>query len=211
MNATLRMPRSQRRAQLLQLATAEFTDKGYQGTSMDDIALAAGVTKPVLYQHFASKEALFSEVIDITSESLLTEVRDLLTVGDTAAARVRHGLRRFYDLVSLDGALQLFTGRDRVSPALQERVGGVLEEMAGELAGVVAAARRLTPSEARVIGHSLLVTTQSTAALLHGAADEAEREEILEVATTLIVGGLTAFEPRQGPPASPSADATGHA
>ena len=60
MNATLRMPRSQRRAQLLQLATAEFTAKGYQGTSMDDIALAAGVTKPVLYQHFASKEALFS-------------------------------------------------------------------------------------------------------------------------------------------------------
>ena len=70
MNSTLRMPRSQRRAQLLQLATAAFTAKGYQATSMDDIAVAAGVTKPVLYQHFASKEALFSEVIEITSQKI---------------------------------------------------------------------------------------------------------------------------------------------
>ena len=54
-SSTPRMPRAQRRAQLLDLATQVFTEKGFQATSMDDIAAAAGVTKPVLYQHFESK------------------------------------------------------------------------------------------------------------------------------------------------------------
>src|SRR5690625_1704509 len=69
--STSRMPRAQRRTQLLELATSVFTQKGFQATSMDDIAAAAGVTKPVLYQHFDSKETLYVEVIDITARSLL--------------------------------------------------------------------------------------------------------------------------------------------
>src|SRR5690625_5722273 len=59
--STSRMPRAQRRTQLLELATSVFTQKGFQATSMDDIAAAAGVTKPVLYQHFDSKETLYVE------------------------------------------------------------------------------------------------------------------------------------------------------
>ena len=73
-SATARMPRAQRRNQLLELATQVFTEKGYQATSMDDIAAAAGVTKPVLYQHFSSKQSLYIEVLDIIAESMLEEV-----------------------------------------------------------------------------------------------------------------------------------------
>ncbi len=81
MSPTTRMPpRTERRAQLLELATRVFTERGYQATSMDDIARAAGVTKPVLYQHFSSKEDLYGEVIEITGATLLAEVRSIAEV-----------------------------------------------------------------------------------------------------------------------------------
>ena len=84
-SATARMPRAQRRTQLLELATRVFTEKGYQATSMDDIAAAAGVTKPVLYQHFDSKESLYPEVLDIIAEAMLDEVRALVCKGGNGA------------------------------------------------------------------------------------------------------------------------------
>ena len=53
-----------RREQLLQVALQTFAANGYHETSMNEVAEAAGVTKPVLYQHFASKKALYNELVD---------------------------------------------------------------------------------------------------------------------------------------------------
>ena len=54
-----RLPRTQREAQILEVATRVFGERGYDGTSMVDLAAAVGVTKPILYSHFGSKEGLF--------------------------------------------------------------------------------------------------------------------------------------------------------
>ena len=61
---TGRLPAAERRQQLLDVAVATFSEQGYRNTSMNDIAEAAGVTKPVLYQHFPSKRELFLELED---------------------------------------------------------------------------------------------------------------------------------------------------
>ena len=58
------MPKDQRRAQLLDAANAVFTTRGYHAAAMDDIAEAAGVSKPVLYQHFGSKLDLYLALLD---------------------------------------------------------------------------------------------------------------------------------------------------
>lgn len=196
---TARMPRAQRRSQLLELATRVFTEKGFQSTSMDDIAAAAGVTKPVLYQHFDSKETLYLEVLDIIAEAMIAEVRSLHTHGGDTADRVRDGMRRFYEIVTLDNSLRLFTGQEPISDAVQQRVVSVLDRLAVELSDVLSGARRLAPEQARVLGRSLIAVTHSTAQLLHGAADDAERERILEVVTTAVVHGLTGFTPLENP------------
>ena len=52
-----RLPAAERREQLLDAAMTAFAANGYHGTSMNDVAKAAGITKPVLYQHFESKSA----------------------------------------------------------------------------------------------------------------------------------------------------------
>ncbi|MGY5763757.1 TetR/AcrR family transcriptional regulator [Brachybacterium sp. DNPG3] len=192
------MPRTERRAQLLELATQVFTERGYQSTSMDDIARAAGVTKPVLYQHFASKEDLFGEVVDITGASLIAEVRSIADVEGDTVARVRHGLSRFDELVGLYGALQLFTGEEGVSQAIAQKLRGVLDEMGIELAGVLSTFRVLDESQARAIGRALIGLTRATAKMLQEAESEEEHEEILSTITTLAVGGLLAFEPLHG-------------
>ncbi|ATG52474.1 TetR family transcriptional regulator [Brachybacterium vulturis] len=195
--STARMPRAQRRAQLLELAIRVFTEKGFQSTSMDDIAAAAGVTKPVLYQHFDSKEKLYVEVLDVIATSMIDEVR---TIGEGAGdtmSRVRAGLHRFYEFVALDNSLRLFTGHEQISEVVQQKVVTVLDRMAIELAGVLTASRHISAEESRVLGRGVIAVTQTTAQLLQGAADEAERESILDTMTTTVVHGLTGFAPRE--------------
>ena len=201
-SATARMPRAQRRNQLLELATRVFTEKGYQATSMDDIAAAAGVTKPVLYQHFNSKQSLYIEVLDIIAESMLEEVRALGEFQGDTSSRVRSGLQRFYRFVAMDNSLRLFTGHEVISEAVQERVVIVLDRLAIALAGVLTAFRQLSIEESRILGHGLIAVTQTTAQLLHSAEDEAARETILHTMTTTVVHGLTGFAALENPRSS---------
>lgn len=198
--STARMPRAQRRAQLLELATRVFTEKGFQSTSMDDIAAAAGVTKPVLYQHFDSKEKLYVEVLDIIATSMIDEVRTIGEGRGDTNTRVRAGLHRFYEFVALDNSLRLFTGHELISEAVRQKVGSVLDRMAIELAGVLTATRHVGAEESRVLGRGVIAITQTTAQLLQDAADEAEREAILGTMTTTVVHGLTGFAPRGDAP-----------
>ena len=72
MSASMRLPADQRRLQLLEVARDRFAQKGFNATSMDEIAEAAGVTKPVLYQHFPSKSALYVGLLEDTGRQLLT-------------------------------------------------------------------------------------------------------------------------------------------
>ncbi len=69
-----RLPASERRAQLLDVAMTVFAANGYHGTSMNGVAKAAGVTKPVLYQHFTSKRDLYVELIEDVADRLANEV-----------------------------------------------------------------------------------------------------------------------------------------
>ena len=66
----VRLTADARREQILEVALAEFANDGYHDTSMNDIAEAAGVTKPVLYQHFDSKRSLFLALLEQTGPSL---------------------------------------------------------------------------------------------------------------------------------------------
>ena len=67
----MRLPADERRQQLLEVACDLFARSGFHDTSMDDIAEGAGVTKPVLYQHFPSKKALYGELLEDTGRRLL--------------------------------------------------------------------------------------------------------------------------------------------
>lgn len=199
MASTPRMPREQRRAQLLELATELFIERGFQGTSMDDIASAAGVTKPVLYQHFSSKEELYSVVIEITGKRLLNSVIALGTIPGSTEARVRHGIAKFYDVVRLDNTLRLFTGHETISPEVQQRVSEILDQGSVALAKVLTDSRQIDDEQARVLGRGILGLTQATAVMLDESDSPEQRHQIITVTTSLIVRGLTGFAPLDEP------------
>ena len=73
--AAARMPAAQRRTQLMDVAMRVFSREGYHGATMADVADAAGVTKPVLYQHFPSKSDLYRELLGGISDELAVTVR----------------------------------------------------------------------------------------------------------------------------------------
>ena len=73
-----RLPRVARRRQLLAAAQEVFVAQGYHGAAMDDIAERAGVSKPVLYQHFPGKLELYLALIDAHTDALVVTIKNAL-------------------------------------------------------------------------------------------------------------------------------------
>ena len=92
----MRMPADQRRQQLFEVARDRFAQQGFHATSMDEIAEAAGVTKPVLYQHFPSKRALYVELLEETGRQLLRTLADATERAGSLRERVELGFRAYF-------------------------------------------------------------------------------------------------------------------
>jgi AcrR family transcriptional regulator len=90
------MPADQRRQQLFEVARERFAQQGFHATSMDEIAEAAGVTKPVLYQHFPSKRALYVELLEETGRQLLSTLADATARAGSLRERVELGFRAYF-------------------------------------------------------------------------------------------------------------------
>ena len=84
----MRLPADERRQQLLAVACDLFARGGFHDTSMDDIAEAASVTKPVLYQHFPSKRALYGELLEDTGRRLLDRLAEATSRATSGRERV---------------------------------------------------------------------------------------------------------------------------
>lgn len=94
-----RVGRAERERQILDAATAVFTERGYQAASMDAVAERVGVTKPVLYDHFGSKEGLLLASVARTRQELLTETTEAVAGASEPEDMVRRGFRAFFDFL----------------------------------------------------------------------------------------------------------------
>ena len=74
-----RMTGKERREQLLDIGRSLFAEKGFDATSVEEIALRAGVSKPVVYEHFGGKEGLYAVVVDREMRALLDAITGALT------------------------------------------------------------------------------------------------------------------------------------
>ena len=110
-----RLPRSARRAQLLVAAQEVFVAQGYHAAAMDDIAERAGVSKPVLYQHFPGKLDLYLALLDQHAEALVAAVRVALASTTDNKLRVAATIEAYFRFVDEDGgAFRLVLDRKSV-------------------------------------------------------------------------------------------------
>jgi AcrR family transcriptional regulator len=77
-----RMTAAERREQLIAISRALFAQRGFDGTSIEEIAARAEVSKPVVYEHFGGKEGLYAVVVDREVRSLLGMMQESLTAGN---------------------------------------------------------------------------------------------------------------------------------
>jgi AcrR family transcriptional regulator len=91
-----RLTAAHRRRQLIDVALETFASNGFNKTTMEDIATAAGVTKPLLYQHFESKRALYLELIDDVAARLVGALSEAAGTNATTRLQVEAGFEAYF-------------------------------------------------------------------------------------------------------------------
>jgi AcrR family transcriptional regulator len=159
------MPRSARRAQLLDSALEVFVAQGYHAAAMDDIAERAGVSKPVLYQHFPGKLELYLALLDESCDTIIEASKEALASTDDNKLRVTATMHVFYDYVaSARGAFRLVFESDLTNQdAVRDRVDRVTRECAEAIAEVIHEDTGLTDEESRLLAVSLVGMAQVSA------------------------------------------------
>jgi AcrR family transcriptional regulator len=160
-----RLPRSARRAQLLDAALEVFVANGYHAAAMDEIADRAGVSKPVLYQHFPSKFELYIALLDTSCDALLHGIREALASAPANKERVSATMAAFYDYVGgAKAAFRLVFESDLTNdPHVRERVDRVTNESAALVAEVIAVDTALPAEAAELLAVSLVGMAQVSA------------------------------------------------
>lgn len=191
-----RMPRSERRAQLLEAAQAVFVQSGYHAAAMDEIADRAGVSKPVLYQHFPGKLDLYLALLDTHCDTLEQLVRRALgtDAGDNES-RVRATVAAYFDFVTReDAAFRMVFESDLTSvPQVRSRLDAVELACAEAIAEVIAEDTGADDERALLLGSALAGMAQVAAR--HWLAQDGDIPEAEAAATisTLAWRGLGSF------------------
>ena len=98
-----RLPRAEREQQMLDTARALFAERGYADVTMDSVAAAVGVTKPLLYNYFGNKEQLFLACMKPAADALVESVVSAVQGAADAPAALRDGIHAFFAFLDSDG------------------------------------------------------------------------------------------------------------
>jgi AcrR family transcriptional regulator len=198
-----RMPRSARRTQLLGAAQEIFVANGYHAAAMDDIAERAGVSKPVLYQHFPGKLELYLALLDQHVELLGERVRSALTATDDNRQRVSGCIEAYFDFVDdPGGAFRLVFESDlRNEPAVRERVERSLQISVDALADTIARDTGLVREEAQLLSCGLAGLAEVSARWWLASEGRVSKERALALLTGLAWRGISGY-PRVSDPSS---------
>lgn len=198
----VRLPRDARRAQLLSAAQQVFATKGYHAAGMDDIAERAGVSKPVLYQHFPGKLELYLALLNEHGQDLVRQITRAIDDAPTNKQRVRAAVDTLFGFVeSEDQAFRLvfesdLRGEEAVEKAVQEILSGCVQAVAE----AVTKSSDLDPEEGRLLAVGLVGLSQVTARDWLDTPNALSRETAVTLVARLAWKGLAGFpQPEQTP------------
>jgi AcrR family transcriptional regulator len=190
-----RLPRRARRNQLLGAAQEVFVAQGYHAAAMDDIADRAGVSKPVLYQHFPGKLDLYLALLDQHCEALLQAVRNALESTNDNKQRVAATMDAYFAFVQDEGgAFRLVFESDLTNePAVRERVDRVSLDCAKAVSEVISEDTKLPGDQAMLLAVGLCGMAQITARYWLGAGQRIPRDAAARLISSLSWRGIAGF------------------
>lgn len=184
--ARTRLPRSARREQLLEAAHEVFAASGYHSAAMDEIAVRAGVSKPVLYQHFPSKLELYLALLERHVDGLVAQVEGALNSTTDNRIRVEQVMSAYFDFVDgvgnhSDGAYRLVFESDlRSEPAVSDLVERALSRCVKAIAETIAADTGVDEAEAKLLSVGLVGLAEVSARwwMTSGTTDDPEARPV---------------------------------
>jgi AcrR family transcriptional regulator len=192
-----RLPRGARRRQLLDAAGDVFVDQGFHSSGMDDIAVVAGVSKPVLYQHFDSKQDLYLEVLRHHVDELLARIRAALASTSDNRRRVEAAVDAFFAYADTDtrGFRLVFTSEaadDDVRRELDRATEGCIDAVHDLVRGDSG----LDVHRSRLLAVGLVGASRVSAGHWLAAGRPIPRADAVSTTVALCWGGLAGI-PRQ--------------
>jgi AcrR family transcriptional regulator len=194
-----RLPRSARRTQLLGAAREVFVAQGYHAAAMDEIADRAGVSKPVLYQHFPGKRELYLALLELHSSELLGGVRQALASTSDNKLRVAATIQAYFEFIDSESeAFRLVFESDlRSDPDVRAMVDRVAFGCASAIAGVIEEQTGLPPEEAELLGVAMAGMAHVTARYWLESGRKVDRLHADRLLAQLSWRGIRGF-PRSG-------------
>ena len=191
-----RMRAPERRAQLLEVARVAFGRNGFHGVSMEEVAREAGVTKPVLYDHFPSKDALFLALLDADSAALEERVRTALQAPTGNRQRIRASFQAYFDFVDEHAeGFKLVMQEAQYPRFLSSSVNTVRERIHQEVADLIVRESKGSVDEDDALTIALgLISMVETGAQRDPGGPAADRARQVEVLVQLAWRGMTALE-----------------
>ncbi len=191
----MRLPRDARRTQLLGAALDVFVENGYHAAAMDEIAERAGVSKPVLYQHFPGKLDLYLALLDSSCEEAVDAMRTALAGTEDNKERVAATMAAFYAYVADEkGAFRLVFESDLTNePAVRERLDRVTTESAALITALIREDTGLPDAQAELLAVSLVGMAQVGARFWLAGDIAVPRDEAVELVSALAWRGISGY------------------
>src|ERR1700749_408272 len=190
-----RLPRQARRRQLLGAAQEGFVSPGYHAAAMDEIAERAGISKPVLYQHFPSKLELYLALLDESVDALIDTVRNALSSTTDNKQRVAATFGAYFGFVAnQDGAYRLVFESDLSNaPAGRGRLGRPVQECAEMIRDVIKEDAGIPVEAAHLLGVGLVGTAQVSGRYGLATGQPIPKEEAQQLMARLTWRGISGW------------------
>jgi AcrR family transcriptional regulator len=195
-----RLPRSERRAQLLDAAKEVFVSRGYHAAAMDEIAERAGVSKPVLYQHFPGKLDLYLALLDSSIDEFDAQVRAALNSTHDNKKRVVATVDAYFSYVGSDNTSfrLLFENDLTASPEVRDRLDALTRRCAEAIAPVIAADAGLSTEESELLAAGMVGMAQVAARYWLASDGSLPQPDAVGLLSTLGWRGIRGFPRRDG-------------
>ena len=190
-----RLPRHERRRQLLDAALEVFVSQGYHAAAMDEIAERAGVSKPVLYQHFPGKLELYLALLDESVDTLVETVRDALSSNPDPKQRVAATFGAYFEFVGGEGQAYRLVFESDLSneTAVRDRLERGTRECAEMVSQAVREDAGLSDDEAHLLSVGMVGMAQITARYWLGTRDHIPREAAEQLVARLAWRGISGW------------------
>ncbi|HEY0699170.1 MAG TPA: TetR/AcrR family transcriptional regulator, partial [Micromonospora sp.] len=182
-----------------------FVAQGYHAAAMDDIAERAGVSKPVLYQHFPGKLELYLALLDTQCDAIVAKVHEAVESTSDNKERVSNSVRAYFDFVDHESeAFRLVFESDlRNEPAVRDRVDRVEKGCVVAITGAIISDTGVSRSRAELLASGLVGLAETAAQFWLASGRQVPKAEAEALIASLSWRGIASF-PLQGESAQPS-------